>query len=147
MGFLWEVFSGYLGFSHYDASKTMGLAAYGDPAVYRETFHSILRSEKENFGVAQGLLGMSADSQEQVIALFGPPRSEDGEFEPRHGDIAAALQEATDEAVMALVRRIKRLVPFENLCIAGGVGLNCVANEVVQKSGEFANLFIPSAPH
>jgi len=38
-------------------------------------------------------------------------------------------------------------VPYENLCLAGGVGLNCVANEVVQKSGEFANLFIPSAPH
>jgi carbamoyltransferase len=147
MGFLWEVFSDFLGFSHYDASKTMGLAAYGDPAVYRETFHSILRSEKENFGVAQGLLGMTPDSHERAVALFGPPRNEDGEFEPRHGDIAAALQEATDAAVMALVRRIKRMVPFENLCIAGGVGLNCVANEVVQKSGEFANLFIPSAPH
>ena len=147
MGFLWEVFSGYLGFSHYDASKTMGLAAYGDPAVFREAFRSILRSENENFGVAQGLLGMTAESQEKVVAMFGPPRHEDGEFEPRHGDIAAALQEATDAAVMALVRRIKRLVPFENLCIAGGVGLNCVANEVVQKSGEFANLFIPSAPH
>ena len=147
MGFLWEVFSGYLGFSHYDASKTMGLAAYGNPAVFRETFQSILRSERENFGVVQGLLGMTPDSQDKVIALFGPPRHEDGEFEQRHGDIAAALQEATDAAVMALVRRIKRLVRSDNLCIAGGVALNCVANEIVQKSGEFANLFIPSAPH
>jgi carbamoyltransferase len=147
MGFLWEVFSGYLGFSHYDASKTMGLAAYGNPAVYREKFQSILRSEQENFGVAQGLLGMTADSQEKVVALFGPPRHEDDPFEDRHGDIAAALQEATDAAVMALVRRIKRIVPSDNLCLSGGVGLNCVANEVVLKSGEFANLFIPSAPH
>jgi len=147
MGFLWEVFSGYLGFSHYDASKTMGLAAYGNPAVYREKFQSILRSERENFGVAQGLLGMTPESQDKVEALFGPPRHEDDPFEERHGDIAAALQEATDAAVMALVRRIKRLVPSENLCLSGGVGLNCVANEVIQKSGEFANLFIPSAPH
>ena len=147
MGFLWEVFSGYLGFSHYDASKTMGLAAYGDPAAFRETFRSILRSENENFGVAQGLLGMSPDSQDKVVALFGPPRHEDDPFEPRHGDIAAALQEATDAAVMALVRRIKRMVPSDNLCLSGGVGLNCVANEAVQKSGEFANIFIPSAPH
>jgi carbamoyltransferase len=147
MGFLWEVFSGYLGFSHYDASKTMGLAAYGDPAVFREKFQSILRSENENFGVAQGLLGMTPDSQEKVVALFGPPRHEDGEFEPRHADIAAALQEATDAAVMALVRRIKRMVPFENLCLAGGVALNCVANEIVKKSGAFSNVFIPSAPH
>ena len=147
MGFLWEVFSGYLGFSHYDASKTMGLAAYGNPAVYREKFQSILRSERENFGVAQGLLGMTPESQDRVVALFGPPRHEDDPFEDRHGDIAAALQEATDAAVMALVRRIKRMVPSENLCLSGGVGLNCVANEVIQKSGEFANLFIPSAPH
>jgi carbamoyltransferase len=79
--------------------------------------------------------------------LFGPARHEDDPFEPRHGDIAAALQEATDAAVLALVRRIKRMVPVDNLCLAGGVGLNCVANEAVQKSGEFANLFIPSAPH
>ena len=147
MGFLWEVFSSYLGFSHYDASKAMGLAAYGNPEVFREKFQLIFRSENENFGIAQGFLGMTPESHEKVVALFGPPRYEDDPFEPRHGDIAAALQEATDAAVMALVRRIKRLVPFENLCLAGGVGLNCVANEAVLKSGEFTNLFIPSAPH
>lgn len=149
MGFLWETFSGYLGFSHYDASKTMGLAAYGDPAVFREKFQSIMRSERENFGVAQGLLGMTDEGQDRIISMFGPPRSEDAVgFEPRHADIAAALQEATDAAIMALVRRIKRLVPStDNLCIAGGVALNCVSNEIVRRSGEFANLFIPSAPH
>ena len=147
MGFLWEVFSSYLGFSHYDASKAMGLAAYGNPEVFREKFQLIFRSENENFGIAQGFLGMTPESHEKVVALFGPPRYEDDPFEPRHGDIAAALQEATDAALMALVRRIKRLVPFENLCLAGGVGLKCVANEAVLKSGEFTNLFIPSAPH
>ena len=48
---------------------------------------------------------------------------------------------------MALVRRAKRKVPFDNLCVAGGVALNCVTNEVITRSGEFSNLFIPSAPH
>jgi carbamoyltransferase len=148
MGFVWEMFSSYLGFSHYDASKTMGLAAYGDPAVLREKFHAIMRSENENFGVAHGLLGMTEECQAKVKALFGPPRSEDETgFEQRHADIAAALQEATDAAIMALVRRIKRMVKSDNLCIAGGVALNCVSNEVVRKSGEFSNIFIPSAPH
>jgi carbamoyltransferase len=147
IGFLWELFSGYLGFSHYDASKTMGLAAYGNPEVFRGQFQSIIRSEKENFGIAQGVLGMTADSYDKLAALFGPGRDEGSEIEPRHAHMAAALQEATDAAVMALVRRIKRMVPYDNLCLAGGVALNCVANEVVKKSGEFANLFIPSAPH
>ena len=56
------------------------------------------------------------------------------EILPRHADMAAALQEATDAAVMAAVRRLKRKVPVGNLCLAGGVALNCVTNEVVRRS-------------
>jgi carbamoyltransferase len=147
IGFLWEVFSGYLGFSHYDASKVMGLAAYGNPEVFRQKFQSVLRSDQDNYGVAPEMLGYHPDKFTTMRAMFGPPRDENAEMLPRHADIAAALQEATDTAVMALVRRIKRRVPFDNLCIAGGVALNCVTNEVVRRSGEFSNVFIPSAPH
>src|SRR5258705_10340239 len=56
------------------------------------------------------------------------------ELMPQHADIAAALQEATNAAVMALVRRLKREVPLDNLCFAGGVALNCVTNELVRQS-------------
>ena len=147
IGFLWEVFSGYLGFSHYDASKVMGLAAYGNPEVFRQKFQSVLRSDQDNYGVAPEMLGYHPDKFTTMRAMFGPPRDENAEMLPRHADIAAALQEATDAAVIALVRRIKRRVPFDNLCIAGGVALNCVTNEVVRRSGEFSNVFIPSAPH
>jgi carbamoyltransferase len=69
------------------------------------------------------------------------------EILPRHADIAAALQEATNAAVMALVRRLKRKVPLDNLCFAGGVALNCVTNNLVRQSGDFSDVFIPSAPH
>jgi carbamoyltransferase len=147
IGFLWEVFSGYLGFSHYDASKVMGLAAYGNPEIFRQQFQSVLRADGDNYGVAQELLGYNAEKYPRMNAIFGPPRGESSEILPRHADIAAALQAATDAAVMALVRRIKRRVPFDNLCLAGGVALNCVTNEVVKKSGEFSNVFIPCAPH
>jgi carbamoyltransferase len=147
IGFVWEVFSEYLGFSHYDASKAMGLAAYGNPEVYRQQFKSILRTEGENYGIAQDFLGAQPDKAARMEAMFGPPRDADAEMLPRHADIAAALQAATDAAVMALVRRVKRKAPFDNLCLAGGVALNCVTNEVIRRSGEFSNLFIPSAPH
>jgi carbamoyltransferase len=147
IGFLWEEFSGYLGFSNYDASKVMGLAAYGNPEIFRQQFESILRAETENYGVAQDFLGVQLDKFVRMEAMFGPPRGMEDEILPRHADIAAALQAATDAAVMALVRRAKRKVPFDNLCIAGGVALNCVTNEVITRSGEFANVFIPSAPH
>jgi carbamoyltransferase len=147
IGFLWEEFSGYLGFSNYDASKVMGLAAYGNPEVFRQQFESILRTETENYGVAQDFLGVQPDKLARMEAMFGPPRGMDDEILPRHADIAAALQAATDAAVMALARRAKRKVPFDSLCMAGGVALNCVTNEVITRSREFSNVFIPSAPH
>jgi carbamoyltransferase len=147
IGFVWEVFSGYLGFSHYDASKVMGLAAYGDPEVFREQLRSILRADEVNYGVNPEFLGLLGSGLAKMEAMFGPPREASAEILPRHADMAAALQEATDAAVTALVRRLKRRVPFDNLCLAGGVALNCVTNDLVRRSGEFANLFIPSAPH
>jgi carbamoyltransferase len=147
IGFLWEVFSGYLGFSHYDASKVMGLAAYGDPEVFRQQFLSILRTDEVNYGVAEEFLGFHPGGLARLQAMFGPPRHEDAEILPRHADMAAALQAATDAAVTALVRRVKHRVPFDNLCLAGGVALNCVTNDLVRRSGEFSNVFIPSAPH
>jgi len=148
LGFLWEMMSGYLGFSSYDASKVMGLAAWGDPKVFRSQFEQIVRADNDNYGVNQEFIGFHGNRHEKLEALIGPGRlAEDDQLEPRHADIAAALQEATNAAVMALVRRVKRRVPYENLCMAGGVGLNCVTNEIVRQSGEFENLFIPSAPH
>jgi carbamoyltransferase len=125
----------------------MGLAAYGNPEAFRPQFQTILRAEKDNYGIAQDILGIQPNKLARMEAMFGPPREADSEMLPRHADIAAALQAATDAAVMALVRRVKRKVPFDNLCISGGVALNCVTNEVVKRSGEFSNLFIPSAPH
>jgi carbamoyltransferase len=147
LGFLWEVMSTHLGFSNYDASKVMGLAAYGNPEVFRRAFEPVLQVAKDTYAVSPDFLGFNANNFGKLDALFGPPRYMDAEIEPRHADIASALQEATDRAVMALVRRLKRKVPFEKLCLAGGVALNCVTNEIVRRSGEFADVFIPSAPH
>jgi carbamoyltransferase len=147
LGFLWEVFSGYLGFSHYDASKVMGLAAYGNPEVFRRQFQQIVRIGKEDYAVDPQVIGFEPAKFNKVQALFGPPRYMDSEVLPRHADIAAALQAITNEAVAALVRRLKRKAPSDNLCLAGGVALNCVTNEAVRQSGTFSEMFIPSAPH
>ena len=147
LGFLWEVMSSHLGFSHYDASKVMGLAAYGNPEVFRRELQSALRVGKEGYAVSPEFLGFNSNKFAKLDALLGPPRYINSEILPRHADIAAALQEATNAAVIALVRRLKRKVPLDNLCLAGGVALNCVTNELVRRSGEFSEVFIPSAPH
>src|ERR1700733_14172588 len=150
LGFLWEVISSHLGFSHYDASKVMGLAAYGNPEIFRSKLQAALRVGKDSYKVSPEFLTANPNLYAKLESVFGPGRyldSEDAEILPRHADIAAALQEATNAAVLALVRRLKRQVPFDKLCMAGGVALNCVTNELVRKSGEFSDVFIPSAPH
>src|ERR1700754_1036705 len=138
LGFLWEVMSTHLGFSNYDASKVMGLAAYGNPEIFRRKFQSALRVGKEDYAVSPEFLIANPNQFEKLDALFGPPRYMDSEIEPRHANLAAALQEATNAAVLALVRRLKRKVPFDKLCLSGGVALNCVTNEVIRTSGEFS---------
>jgi carbamoyltransferase len=147
IGFVWEILCGHLGFLAYDASKLMGLAAYGNPEVFRRAFQEIMQVGKEDYAVDPEAIGFQSAKSSRLESLLGPPRDMDTEILPRHADIAAALQEATSAAVMALVRRLKRKVPLDNLCFAGGVALNCVANELIRKSGGFADVFIPSAPH
>src|SRR5262249_20978634 len=147
LGFAWEVISIHLGFSGYDASKVMGLAAYGNPEVYRRQLASIIRVGEEDYAVDPAAAGFLSARGPGLQALLGEPRFPDSQILPRHADIAAALQEATDAAVLALVRRLKRKAPSDNLCLAGGVALNCVTNELVRQSGAFSNIFIPSAPH
>jgi carbamoyltransferase len=147
LGFVWEVVCGYLGFSAYDASKLMGLAAYGNPQVYRRAFQEIIQVGKESYAVDPEAIGFQSAKKSRIESLLGPPREMDVALQPRHADIAAALQEATTEAVTAIVRRLKRKVPLDNLCFAGGVALNCVTNDLIRQSGDFADVFIPSAPH
>ena len=147
LGFVWEIICDYLGFSTYDASKLMGLAAYGNPEAFRGAFQSIMPVGEEDYAVDPEAIGFQTAKSSRIESLLGPPRDPGTEILRRHADIAAALQASTNAAVMALVRRLKRKVPLDNLCYAGGVALNCVTNELVRQSGDFSDLFIPSAPH
>ena len=128
LGFLWEETSSHLGFSHYDASKVMGLAAYGDPDVFRGQFASIIRVGEDDYAVGlqyhrtQGARGSAGAGAGTRIGIL-----------PRHMNIAAALQAATNAAVAALLRRFERSVRLKRLCVAGGVALNCVTNALIRQ--------------
>jgi carbamoyltransferase len=147
LGFVWEVFCSHLGFPPYDASKLMGLAAYGNPEIYRSALQEMIRVGKDSYSVDPEAIGLQSAKSSRIESLLGPPRESGKQLLPQHADIAASLQEATNGTILALVRRLKRKVPFERLCFAGGVALNCVTNDLVKKSGEFSDVFIPSAPH
>jgi carbamoyltransferase len=147
LGFVWERASDYLGFSPYDASKTMGLAAYGDPEVYRRQVASVIQVSEDGYQVDLAALGFPSFDLKGFELLLGPKRHPEEEILPRHMDFAAALQDATNAAVLALLRRLERSVASRRLCVAGGVALNCVTNDLMRQASAYSEIFIPSAPH
>jgi carbamoyltransferase len=144
---VWELLSHHLGFSTYDASKVMGLAAYGNPEVFSREMAAVIRVEEEGYTVDEEAIGFQSVKVSRRNELFGEPRRRGAEILPRHADIAAALQDVTDKAVMALARRVERITGLDRLCVAGGVALNCVTNTLIKEAGLFSEIYIPPAPH
>jgi carbamoyltransferase len=147
LGFLWEHASIHFGFSPYDAAKFMGLAAYGDPDVYRAQLASIIQVSEDSFQVDLAALGFPSFEPKGFETLLGRRRKADEEILSHHMHFAAALQAATDAAVLALLRRLERSSGLKRLCLAGGVALNCVTTDVIRRDSAFSDIFIPSAPH
>jgi carbamoyltransferase len=147
LGFVWEHASIHLGFSPYDASKVMGLAAYGDPEVYRQQLASVIQVSEDSYQVDLAALGFPSFDPEGFALLCGPRRDPEEEIIIQHMHFAAALQEVTNAAVLALLRRLARFVEHKRLCVAGGVALNCVTNDLMRQASAFSDIFIPSAPH
>ncbi|MEM7444338.1 MAG: carbamoyltransferase C-terminal domain-containing protein [Pseudomonadota bacterium] len=146
IGFLWEKLSAYLGFSEYDASKTMGLAAYGDPDRFADAFSSLLAIDDQGYSINADLARFRLPDFGPLESLFGPCRN-GPEFEQHHYDVAAALQHANTEVVAGLVRKLLAASNARNLCLAGGVALNCVTNAAINRLDLFDDMYVPPAPH
>ena len=156
IGYLWELVSVLLGFDVYDAAKVMGLAAYGDPARYAAAFDQIAYTTPDGgFVTAHHILRFSEISYyppsaycEGLEILFGTKKREQGQpLNSTHHDIAAALQQKTDELVFHMVKHLHALTGSFNLCLAGGVALNCVTNHHVFENGPYKNLYVQPAAH
>jgi carbamoyltransferase len=95
------------------------------------------------FNYAAGLVMTNDRAWER---LFGfPPRAPEGPIEQRHCDLGLAIQRLTEEIVLKMAAEAKRLTGLDNLCLAGGVALNCVANGKLLRSGPFKNIWIQPA--
>lgn len=148
IGFLWEKFSQYFGFSEYDACKTMGLAAYGDAGRFKNEFSEIVLTKPDgSYQIKADTLCFRLPDFRALERTFGARRISGDEFEQRHYDIAAALQGATNTVLLGLAARAMALAGSRHLCIAGGVALNCVANDVLHRHSAATDIYIPSAPH
>ncbi|MCB9528214.1 MAG: carbamoyl transferase [Myxococcales bacterium] len=156
IGLLWEVVSIYLGFGVYDAAKIMGLASYGDPNRFLAKFRRILRAGPDGTFVIDHDMVRFGHLEyyppkaylDGLEAFLDVKRRHRGEpLEQVHEDIAAAIQSLTNELVLHMVEHAHRETGSENLCLAGGVALNCVTNGHVFENGPFKRLYVQPTAH
>jgi len=151
LGLLYSAFTYYTGFKVNSGEyKVMGLAPYGEPRYAQVILDHLIdvkddgsfRLDQSYFDYCTGLTMTNG----RFDRLFGgPPRTSEEALEQRHMDLAASIQAVTEEIVLRLTRSIADETGMKNLCLAGGVALNCVANGKVLRDGRFDNIWIQPA--
>ena len=151
LGLLYSAFTYFTGFKVNSGEyKLMGLAPYGEPK-YERTIRDHLVDIREDGSIRLnldyfGYLGGLTMTNRRFADLFGGPRREpDGEITVREADLARSIQAVTEEVVLRLVRHAHDETGEENICLAGGVALNCVANGRVVSEGQFRRVWIQPA--
>lgn len=149
IGLLYSTVTAYLGFTVNNSEyKIMGLAAYGNPTYY-EKFKKLITLK------ADGSYALDMDyftyhysltmPSKKFIQEFGSQRCIDDPVEQRHKDIAASLQKITEDVLFTLLNNLHNETKCDNLCIAGGVALNSVANGKITKNTPFKKIFVQPA--
>ena len=152
LGLLYSAFTYYTGFRVNSGEyKVMGLAPYGQPKYVKAIYDNLIdlkedgtfRLKIDYFNYCTGLTMTNGKFDD----LFGgPPRKPESKLTQRDMDLARSIQEVTEEVVLRLCRSLHRETGAENLCLAGGVALNCVANGRILREGPFKKVWIqPSA--
>jgi carbamoyltransferase len=151
LGLLYSAFTYYLGFKVNSGEyKVMGLAPYGEPKYAQTILDHLIdlkpdgsyHLDQRYFDYCTGLRMTSAAFDD----LFGaPPRQPEDPLTQRHMDLAASVQAVTEEAVLRMTRALRAQTGMKNLCLAGGVALNCVANGKVLRDGAFEHVWVQPA--
>jgi len=151
LGLLYSALTYYIGFKVNSGEyKVMGLAPYGEPKYAQLIFENLIdikddgsfRLDQRYFDYCTGLTMTNRHFDD----LFGgPPRQPEERLTQRHMDIAASIQTVTEDVILRMTRALARESGQKNLCLAGGVALNCVANGKVLRDGAFENIWIQPA--
>lgn len=151
LGLLYSTLTAYLGFRVNSGEyKVMGLAPYGEPRYIDEICQLIGMGPEGQYALHlryfDFLRGRRMYSPELAKLFRRPPREPESAIEPFHHDVARSLQLVLEEVLLEKVAWLHGRTGSENLCLAGGVALNCVANGRLRREGPFKHLFIPPAP-
>ena len=151
LGLLYSAFTAYTGFKVNSGEyKVMGLAPYGEAKFANLIFDKLIDLKPDGtFQLDQSFFDYCTGlrmTNDRFDALFGGrARKPEEPLEQRHMDLAASIQAVTEEVVLRLTRSIAAETGAENLCLAGGVALNCVANGKVLRDGRFKRVWIQPA--
>lgn len=164
IGIFYTAMTQFLGFPHYgDEYKVMGLAPYGKPLYIDKLKQLVKLSDDGLFGLdlsyfratKSGVVSYGSDNipvvaqlfDEKFTELFGKPRSKNEELSEYHKDLAASVQRFTEEIIFHILNHLQTKTGLKNICIAGGVAQNSVANGKIIANTKFENVYIPSAGH
>ncbi len=151
LGLLYSAFTYYTGFKVNSGEyKIMGLAPYGEPKYADLILNELMDIKPDGsfwfdqsyFNYATGLTMTTA----KFHALFGgPPRQPEDKLTQREMDLAASVQYVTEEVMLRITRELRKTYGIKNLCLAGGVALNCVANGRVLRDAQFERIWVQPA--
>ena len=149
LGLLYSAITTWLGFAaNRGEGKVMALGDFGEPA-YLEDLRRVVRIGADgSFRVDPSYFGFFRGRtmySRKFVRRFGAPRQPGSEITQRDKDMAASLQRLLEEALLAAARHVHAQTGLADLCIAGGVGLNCVANDRLLAEGPFERIFVQPA--
>ncbi len=162
-GLFYTAFTQFLGFPHYgDEYKVMGLAPYGEP-IFTEDIKKMIHFEpnglfswNSTFFAKPNHIKLDYSTHVPQISqlfssrfeeFFGPARQASAPLEQKHKDLAASVQKVCEELILHILKHLHQRTGLTNICVAGGVAQNSVANGKILEHTPFENLYIPSAGH
>jgi len=168
LGLVYSAFTAFLGFRVNDGEcSTMALASFGEPRFVPEIKKIIQIQDDKTYRIDPSYFNFNQFKEtpysQKFLEIFGEPRcfkdlikldclserkarSQIDSDELRYADIASSIQSVLEESLLSLCDKLSKITGSKNLCIAGGVGLNCVANKKIIESSAFEKVFIPPDP-
>ena len=151
LGLVYSAFTDYCGFRINSGEyKLMGLAPYGEPKFADAIRRELLDIKPDgsfwlNLDYFNFLRGTTMTNEKFHQLFGGPPRRPEEKIEQRHMDVARSIQLVTEEIMLLLARHAREVTGLKNLCLAGGVALNCVANGLILREKIFERIWIQPA--
>ncbi len=151
LGLLYSAFTYFTGFKVNSGEyKLMGLAPYGKPIYVKKIYDHLLDLKEDgsftmNMNYFNYCSGLRMTNKRFAQLFDGPPRKPESEITQREMDLARSIQDVTEEILLRMACHVKHCTGQNNLCLAGGVALNCVANGKLLRSGLYENIWIQPA--